>query len=87
VERINGFAVWRGEPNVDRTGRHFMFPDPEVLIADREARPLRALDDPNPEGLQRALVECATACDVAYWQLHMIKQPRWSAWHESSIPH
>jgi hypothetical protein len=67
------------------TGRHFVFPDPEVLIADREARPLRAFDDPNTEGLQRSLVERATACEVAYWQHHMIKQPRWPTRHESSL--
>jgi hypothetical protein len=24
VERINRFAVWRGERNVHRTGRHFL---------------------------------------------------------------
>src|SRR5207245_2029333 len=37
VERINRFAVWRGERNVHRTGRHFLFHDPEVLIVEREA--------------------------------------------------
>ena len=74
VERINRFAVWRGERNVHRTGRPFLFHDPEVLIVDREAGPLRALDDPDTEGLQRLLVERATSCDVAYWQRHMIKQ-------------
>jgi hypothetical protein len=40
VERINCFAVWRGERNVHRRGRHFLFHDPEVLILDREAGPL-----------------------------------------------
>ncbi len=74
VERINRFAVWRGERYVHRTGRHFLFHDPEVLIVDREAWPLRALDDPDTEGLQCPLVERATSCDVAYWQRHMIKQ-------------
>ena len=66
VERINRLAVWRGERNVHRTGRHFLFHDPEVFaIVDREARPLRAFDDPDTEGLQRPLVERATPCDVA----------------------
>ena len=88
VERINRFAVWRGERNVHRTGRHFLFHDPEVsAIVDREAGPLRALDDPDTEGLQRPLVERATPCDVAYWQPYMIKQARWPTWHGSSIPH
>src|SRR6266550_1433313 len=88
VERINRFAVWRGERNVHRSGRHFLFHDPEVsAIGDREAGPLRALDDPDTEGLQRALVERATPCDVAYWQPHMIKQARWPTWHGLSITH
>src|SRR5437763_9326236 len=87
VERINRFAVWRGERNVHRTGRHFLFHDPEVLILEREAGPLRALDDPDTEGLQRPLVERATPCHVAYWKPHMIKQARWPTWHGSSIPH
>jgi hypothetical protein len=87
VERINCFAVWRGERNVHRRGRHFLFHDPEVLLADREAGPLRVLDDPDTEGLQRLLVERATPSDVAHWQLHMIKQARWPTWHRSSIPH
>ena len=40
VERINRFAVWRGERNVHRTGRQFLFHDPEVsAIVDREAGP------------------------------------------------
>jgi hypothetical protein len=30
---------------VHRTGRNFLFHDPEVLIAEREAGALRALDD------------------------------------------
>ena len=74
VERINRFAVWRGKRNVHRTGRHIPFPDPEILIAEREAEPQWVLDDPDTEGLQRPLVERATSCDVAYWQRHMIKQ-------------
>ena len=88
VEGINRFAVRRGERNVHRTGRHFLLPDPEVsAIVDREAGPLRALDDPDTEGLQRPLVDRATPCDVAYWQPHMIKPARWPTWHGSSIPH
>jgi hypothetical protein len=87
VERINRFAVWRGERDVHRTGRGFLFRDPEVMIVQREAGPLRAFDDPDTEGLQRPLVEPATPCEVAYWQLHMIKQAPWPAWHGSSIPH
>ena len=39
VERIDRFAVWRGKRNVHRTGRHVPFPDPEVLITEREAEP------------------------------------------------
>jgi hypothetical protein len=74
VERINRFAVWRGERNVHRTGCHFLFHDPEVLIVLREAGPLRALDDPDTERLERPRIERATSCDVAYWQRHMIKQ-------------
>ena len=74
MERINRFAVWRGERDVHRTGRHFLFLDPEVsAIVHREAGPLRALDDPDTEGLQRPLVERATPCEVAYWEPHMIK--------------
>jgi hypothetical protein len=58
---VPGVIVRRGERNVHRTGRHFLFHDPEVsAIADREAGPLRALDDPDTEGLQRPLVERAT---------------------------
>jgi hypothetical protein len=57
------------------------------LIVEREARPLRALDDPDTERLQCPLVERATPCEVAYWQPHMIKQGRWPTWHGSSIPH
>jgi hypothetical protein len=76
VERIDRFAVWRGERNVHRTGRHVPFPDPEVLIAEREAGPQRVFDDRDAEGLQRPFVERTTACDVAYWQRHMIKQAR-----------
>jgi hypothetical protein len=87
VERINRFAVWRGECNVHRTGRHFLFRDPEVLIVEREAGPLRAWDDTDTEGLQCPLVERATPCDVAYWQLHMIEQELRPTWHGSSIPH
>jgi hypothetical protein len=87
VERINRFAVWRGERNVHRTGRHFLFHDPEVLIVDREAGPLRAFDDPDTEGLQCPLAERATPCDVAYRQLHRIKQARWPTRHRSSIAH
>jgi hypothetical protein len=88
VERINRFAVWRCERNMHRSGRHFLFRDPEVFaIVDREARPLRTFDDPDTEGLQRPLVERATPRDVAYWQLHMIKQERLPTWHGSSIPH
>jgi hypothetical protein len=64
-----------------------LFHDPEVLIVEREAGPLRGFDDPDTEGLQRPLVERATPCHVAYWQLHMIKQARWPTWHGSSIPH
>jgi hypothetical protein len=37
--------------------------------------------------LQCSLVERATACEVAYWQHHMIKQARWPTRHESSISH
>jgi len=74
VKRINRFAVWRGERNVHRSGHHFLFHDPEVLIVEREAGPLRVLDDPDTEGLQCPLVERATPCDVTYWQPHMIKQ-------------
>ena len=76
MERINRFAVRRGERNVHRTGRHVPFPDPEVLIAEREAEPQRVFDDPDTEGLQRPFVERATPCDVAYRQPHMIKQAR-----------
>ncbi len=87
VERINRFAVWRGERDVHRTGRHFLLPDPEVsAIVDREAGPQRAFDDPDTEGLKRPLVERATPCQVAYWQTHMIKQTPWPTWHGSSIP-
>ena len=86
VERINRLAVWRGERYVHRTGRHFLFRDPEVLIFEREARPLRGLDDPDTERLQCPLVERAAPCEVAYWQPHMIKQARWPTWHGSSIP-
>jgi hypothetical protein len=85
VERINRFAVCRCERKVHGTGRHFLFHDPEVLIAEREAGPLRGLDDPDTQRLQCPLVERATPCEVAYWQLHMIKQPRWAIWHGSSI--
>jgi len=74
VERIDRFAVWRGKRNVHRTGRGAPFPDPEVLIAEREARPQRAFDDPDAEGLQRPFVEHPTPCDVAYRQRHMIEQ-------------
>ena len=87
VERINRFAVSRGERNVHRTGRHFPFPDPEVNLADREAGPLRAFDDPDTEGPKRPLVERATPREVAYWQRYMIKQTRWPTCHVSSIPH
>jgi hypothetical protein len=87
VERINRLAVWRGERDVHRTGRRFLVRDPEVLILQREAGPLRRLDDPDTEGLQRPLVERATPCKVAYWQPHMIKQAGWPAWHGSSISH
>ena len=76
VERINRFAVRRGERNVHRTGRYVPFSDPEVLIAEREAEPQRVFDDPDAEGLQRPFVERPTPCDVAYWQPHMIKQAR-----------
>jgi len=38
VERINRFAVWRGERNMHRSGRHFLFRDPEVLIVERESQ-------------------------------------------------
>jgi hypothetical protein len=51
VERINRFAVWRGERNVHRTGRHFLFPDPEVsAIVDREAGPQRVFQTLTPKG-------------------------------------
>ena len=86
VERINGIAVWRGESNVHRTGRDLLFREPEVLIVNCEARPLRAFDDVNTERLQRPLIERATTCEIAYRQLHMVEQPR-PIWHESSIPH
>jgi hypothetical protein len=86
VERINRFAVWRGEGDVHRTGRGFLVSDPEVLIVQREAGPLRGFDDPDTEGLQRPLVERATPCEFAYRQPHMIKQTP-PTWHASSIPH
>lgn len=76
VERINRFAVWRGKRNVHRTGRHVPFPDPEVLITEREAEPRRTFDDLDTEGPQRPFVERATPCDVPYWQRHMIEQAR-----------
>jgi hypothetical protein len=85
VERINRLAVWRGERDVHRTGRHVPFPDPEVLIAEREAGPQRVFDDPDAEGLQRPFVERTTPCDVAYWQRHMIKEARRPTWHGPSI--
>ena len=51
VERINRFAVWRGGGNVHRTGRYFLFHDPEVsAIVDREAGPLRAWTTLTPKG-------------------------------------
>jgi hypothetical protein len=31
VERINRFAVWRGERNMHRTARNLLFDDPEVF--------------------------------------------------------
>src|SRR6266576_5811805 len=87
VERINRFAVWRGERDVHRTGRQFLFLDPEVSASVRcEAGSQRALDDPDTEGLQRLLVERATPCEVAYWQAHMIKQAWWPTWHGSKYP-
>jgi len=76
VERIDRFAVWRGKRNVHRTGRHIPFPDPEILIAEREAEPQWVLDDPDTEGLQRPLVERATPRDVSDRQRHMIEQAR-----------
>ena len=87
VERINRLVVWRGERNVHRSGRRFLFRDPEISIVEREAGPLRALNHPDTEGVQRPLVERTTPCEVAYWQPHMIKQARWPTWHGSSIPH
>jgi hypothetical protein len=52
-----------------------LFLDPEVsTIVRREAGSLRALDNPDTEGLQRTLVERATLCDVAHAQRHVIKQ-------------
>jgi hypothetical protein len=45
VERINRFAVWRGERDVHRTGRHVPFPDPEILIAAK----------PSPNGFSTTL--------------------------------
>jgi hypothetical protein len=86
VERINRSAVWRGERNVHRTGRHFLFHDPEVLIVKREARPLRTLDDPDTERPQCPLVERATPCEIAYRQLHMIKQARSPIRHGFKYP-
>jgi hypothetical protein len=87
VERINRFGIWRCEGNVHRTGCHLLFADPEVLIAEREARPLRTFDDPDTEGLQCPLVERAAPCEVAHRQPEMIKQADWPTWHGSSIPH
>ena len=87
VERINRFAVWRGERNVHRTGRHFLFHDPEVLIVEREAGSQRVFNDRDTEGLQRPLVERATPSEVAYRQPHMIEQARSPTWHGLSIPH
>jgi hypothetical protein len=86
VECINRFGIWRGERNVHRTGRHLLFDDPEVLIAQREAGPLRTFDDPDTEGLQCSLVERAAPREFAYWQPHVIKQAQWLTWHGSSIP-
>ena len=74
VERINRFAVWRGERNVHRSGRRFLLPNPKVLIVEREAGPLRIFDDLDAERPQCLLVERATPCEVAYRQPHMIKQ-------------
>ncbi len=87
VERINRFAVWRGERNMHRSGRQFLFRDPEVLIVDREAGSQRVFNDRDTEGLQRPLVERATPSEVAYRQPHMIEQARSPTWHGSSIPH
>jgi hypothetical protein len=51
VERINGFAAWRGECDVYRTCRHSLLRDPEVCaIVDRETGPLRVFDDLTPKG-------------------------------------
>jgi hypothetical protein len=86
VERINRFAVWRGERDVHRTARRFLVRDPEVVIVQCEAGPLRGFDDTDTERLQRPLVERATPCEVANRQLHMIKQAPWPTWHGSSIP-
>jgi hypothetical protein len=87
VERINGFAAWRGECDVYRTGRYSLLRDPEVCaIVDRETGPLRVFDDPDTEGLQRPLVERATSREVAYRHLHVIEQAR-PTWHGASIAH
>jgi len=64
------------DPASSARGRHVPFPDPEVLITEREAEPRRTFDDLDTEGPQRPFVERATPCDVPYWQRHMIEQAR-----------
>ncbi len=65
MELVNGGSVGCSEGHMNRSGRGFPFPDPEISTAlDGEPRPLRALHYLHSERLEGLLVEGAAASHV-----------------------